>query len=293
MGTIQDKNIKALTSFLSSDNDIAFAQQNLKELKKENLHFIKRKPLYIISSIAASIIIVFSMVNIHTKPKSSSSEAVVVSSAFAYTEISTKAGEIKYITLEDGSSIHLNALSTIRYPKHFSGRIRRVELLQGEAFFSVTKNKQFPFIVSTSDLDIKVLGTSFNVFAYQGYATKATLVEGSIVAYPSNNEDKGIKVSPKESVSIVQGELSINKEVDDTFLWKSGKYSFQNNTLKEIIASLELYYGVSFSIADNALAEHRFSGKFRNESDITTILNTLQKAYPFQYSYHDNKIELY
>ena len=102
------------------------------------------------------------------------------------------------VKLHDGTTAWVNARSTLRYPNHFAHEERKVEL-DGEAFFDVEHNEHKPFVVSTEKLDIKVLGTKFNVFAYKGREEFNTaLLEGSVKVYERMNEEKALFMNPNE-----------------------------------------------------------------------------------------------
>lgn len=206
-----------------------------------------------------------------------------------YEEFKTPSGQRAMVVLHDGTTVWLNAASTLRYPNFFKGNLRKVEL-DGEAYFDVKHNEKIPFVVSTEKLDIKVLGTRFNVFSYKGKSKFTTyLEEGSIKIYRTFDEKNALLLEPNE-----MAELNGNRLVKrvagnkDFLLWKDGIYAFDDTPFKEIIRKLELYYDITIEIDNSALAEYKFNGKFRQRDGIVSALRTFQKAYPFTFYKDDD-----
>lgn len=193
------------------------------------------------------------------------------------------AGQRAQITLQDGTEVWLNAQSTLKYPSHFSKKNRKVRIT-GEAFFNVAQERKRPFIVTAQHIDMKVLGTQFNVYSYPsaGYIQTA-LIEGSVRVYQTNDENNGITLKPNEQV-IIQGNHMVVTHIDnpDHMLWKNGIYSFNNEPLIVIIEKLQLYYDVKIVVEDPEIFNVRYTGKFRQRDGIDEILRILQKIQPFK-----------
>lgn len=210
-------------------------------------------------------------------------------SLIAYEEFKTPSGQRAKVVLHDGTTVWLNAATTLRYPNVFTGKTRKVEL-DGEAFFDVKHNEEFPFVVSTEKLDIKALGTRFNVFSYKGAEGFNTyLEEGSITVYRSLDEDNALQLIPNEVAELSNNRLikrTVGKK--DFLLWKDGIYAFDDVAFREIIKKLELYYDITIEINNPALAEYKFNGKFRQRDGIVSALRTFQKAYPFSFHKDDD-----
>lgn len=193
------------------------------------------------------------------------------------------AGQRAQITLQDGTEVWLNAQSTMRYPSHFSKKNRVVEII-GEAFFDVAEEKKRPFIVSTQHIDIKVLGTQFNVYSYPGAGYIQTdLVEGSVKVYQTDDEESGIVLKPDEQV-IIRGNNMTVSDINNPehLLWRNGIYSFNNERLIVIIEKLQLYYDVKIVVEDPEIFDVRYTGKFRQRDSIDEILRIIQKIHPFK-----------
>lgn len=214
----------------------------------------------------------------------------------AFEEFSTPPGQRAQVKLHDGTVVWLNARSRLRYPNRFSGAERKVEL-DGEAFFEVFRNEETPFVVSTEKLDIKVLGTKFNVFAYKGKNEFTTaLIEGSVKLYQSDNESVAMYMSPNDYAELKDGRLVKSKiSSTDFLLWKEGIYAFDDIPFGEIIKKLELYYDITIEIRNKKLNNYKFSGKFRQRDGVESALRTMQKIYYFSYHKDEelNKITIH
>lgn len=192
------------------------------------------------------------------------------------------AGQRAQLTLEDGSTVWLNANSTIKYPSHFSKKRRHVSI-EGEAFFDIAQNKKSPFVVSTKDVELKVLGTQFNVHSYpETNFVKTNLLEGSLRIYKQNAEDRGVTLKPNEQLTMEGNQMKIGKtENRDYFLWTEGVYAFDNERLIDIIEKLQLYYDVKIIVEDPEIFNVRYTGKFRQRDGIDEILRIIQKIRKF------------
>ncbi|MCW0483112.1 FecR family protein [Gaoshiqia sediminis] len=195
-------------------------------------------------------------------------------------EIRVPNGEKAELTLPDGSRVWLNSGTTFRFPQQFAGNSREVSLT-GEAFFEVVKGKA-PFIVSSDYGDIRVLGTSFNVRAYDNLDFQATLVEGKI---QFNTEDKEQLLAPGQQLSLTARRELIVEAVDTekAISWKNGFISFENEPLSEVTKRLERHFGIQISL-DEQLAPIRFTGTIYNET-VTEVMAYIQMTKPITYAY--------
>ena len=207
-----------------------------------------------------------------------------------YEEFSTPAGQRAKMTLYDGTVVWLNASSTLKYPNRFSDDVRRVEL-DGEAYFEVKHNKKVPFIVSTEKMNIRVLGTKFNVFAYKGKADfTTTLVEGSVRISDNNDASRTMLLKPSETAELRGNKLfKTTYKNENLLLWRTGIYSFDDVTFSEMVKKLELYYDVTIHVNNNELIKNKFTAKFRQRDGIESVLRTLQKAYSFRFEKDEEK----
>lgn len=208
----------------------------------------------------------------------------------AYNElIVPRAGEC-FISLEDGTRVWINSDSRLKYPVKFTGEERKV-YLEGEAYFEVVKDAK-PFIVNTTLGDIKVLGTSFNVKAYQEEdKMAATLVSGKI-CYAGV---RTLLVSPGEQVTAL-ADGSVNKQVVDVeeFVgWKDGVFVFKNQRLEDIMKDLARWYDVKVFYQQPALKDIEFTGNLKRYDEVNVFMELLRSTNELNYSIDGNTIILY
>lgn len=153
-----------------------------------------------------------------------------------------RGGEYR-ITLSDGTRVWLNAASVLTFPPVFAGNERKVRLV-GEAFFEVTPDTARPFIVATARMDIKVLGTSFNVSVYEDEETvHTTLVKGSVEVQPVQQE--AIMLKPGEQACLAGNRMTVKAVNTRQFTsWIDGKFMFCNTALEEISKQISRWYDV-------------------------------------------------
>lgn len=208
-------------------------------------------------------------------------------------ELYVPPGQRAQLTLPDGTQVWLNAGSRLSYPSVFTDE-RRV-FLSGEGFFTVSPDKKAPFIVSTATIDVKALGTEFNVSCYPaaGYA-EVYLQQGSVKTFFPDSESAGIFLSPGQCL-VQKGERMELREMDpDVLLWREGLYAFKKQKLKDILKKLELYYDVKIQVKDPEILDYEYVGKFRQRDGILTILQVVQKIHKFKIEKNDelNRITL-
>ncbi len=197
-------------------------------------------------------------------------------------------GQRQKILLSDGTLVQLNAGSRLTFPAAFSGSTREV-YLKGEGFFDVYKNANIPFIVKTDRIDIKVLGTSFNVSAYEDeQVTSAVLVEGKVNVSQKNKmfANKQYTLSPGQGCFYSTGDqTSIVKEIDinDYISWKDGLYSFRNLPLYEVVNRVNKYYNFSIKIEGDKLSKTLVSGKLVLSDDVNEVIHYLSKTMEARY----------
>ena len=210
----------------------------------------------------------------------------------AYNIVNVPVGESLLLTLSDGTAVTLSPRSTFKYPVSFKGKERRV-ILDGEAFFDVTKNASKPFIIQTNRYNIKVLGTKLDVFDYMSSAMyEATLYEGSVEIYKDNKQMNPIFLSPNEQVILKDNNLVKNKiEPQNIHLRENGIIAYESRPFREIIKKLELYYNINFITTNVNVLDKIYTGKFRIQDPIEYVLDALQKTNKFNYTISsDSKI---
>ncbi len=209
------------------------------------------------------------------------------------TTLHVPTGQRAQLTLEDGTTIWVNAQSTLRYPSKFSKKTRKVEII-GEAYFDVAKDKHRPFIVTTNQMEMKVIGTEFNIHSYpeSGYI-QTDLIKGALKVYKTNNEQNGIILKPNERLTLKNDKMYVNTiSNNDNLLWVEGIYAFENEKLIDILEKLQLYYDVKIIVQNSGIADMKYTGKFRQRDGIEEILRIIQKVKPFEIKKNTEKNEL-
>jgi transmembrane sensor len=210
---------------------------------------------------------------------------IPATSAFEEMEVTPK-GKRSLISLRDGTKVWLNADSRLKY-SDFTGHPTREVFLEGEAFFDVAEDKEKPFIVNTSDIAIKVLGTSFNVKSYpEEQKIETTLVEGKVSIESKDDHPKQVSLLPnqkavfeKESRKIV---LENEVDVEPYTSWKNGALSFDDQPFSEIILALERWYNVTIRIEDESSLACRFSAKINNKT-LKEVMELFKSSDGIQY----------
>ena len=201
-----------------------------------------------------------------------------------------KGGEYELI-LPDGTHVWINSDSELSFPTQFDSTRREV-FLTGEAYFSVTKDKEKPFIVKVNeDIEIKVLGTQFNVQAYQDENTiETTLCEGSV-----NVSDGKQKVTLTPSLQAVYSKSTknlITRKVDTRLYssWKDGLFVFENKQLEEIMTTLSRWYNIHVFYANQAVKTYHFTGDLERYGDFRKTLGMIEKATSIRFVINGNNI---
>ncbi len=200
----------------------------------------------------------------------------------AFQTIHVPSGQRVEILLSDSTHVWLNANTTMTYPSEFKKDKREVTI-EGEAFFEVRHNDKWPFTVHTSQMDIKDLGTKFNVEAYadKGYA-ETSLMEGKVEIAMTNRQSHILQ--PGQKLQVMDGNMKLSDINDpDSYRWREGLYCFSNKRLLNIMKDFEKYYGVRIEIRNQEIRNVVLSGKFRIAEGLDYALSVLQAEIPFHY----------
>ena len=180
------------------------------------------------------------------------------------------------LVLSDGTRIYLNAGTTLRYPDHFAGGSREI-FLSGEAYLEVSRDTSRPFIVRTDDMDVRVLGTVFNVNAYpDGSYVRTTLVEGKV---ETSCGGERIVMKPGTQVAYDKATRQADYfpvDVRHFISWKDGYYDFRDMTLGELMQIFVRWYDVDVRFANPLLENLRFSGRLRRYEDVSGLFEQLE-----------------
>ena len=219
---------------------------------------------------------------------------MAINAPVTYNTISTPRGRQFALQLPDGSKVWLNAASSLKYPVVFTGTERRVAIT-GEAYFEVTKNKKMPFIVSINDkTTVEVLGTHFNVNAYNDEdAIRTTLLEGRVRVAIGNNT---VVLKPGEQASVSHTPDSYRDQVsqpipvqtEEVIAWKNGTFSFTNASLETVMRQLARWYNIEVAFTGK-IPDDAFSGEIDRSLTLDQVLKGLTKT-RVHYTIQNNKL---
>jgi ferric-dicitrate binding protein FerR (iron transport regulator) len=192
----------------------------------------------------------------------------------------TPRGEKSMVRLPDGTEVWLNANSKLVY-NSFSAKHRQVEL-KGEAFFKVARNEEAPFVVRTNECDVEVLGTTFNVMAYEEFGRKEiTLLSGKINVQMDGGEQV---LNPGQALILKDHQYHvIEVNSSEASAWVDNKFNFKNISLSELMKRLENWYDVDITLENKTGKEVNFTGTFKNEETIWQVLDAIKVYTPIHY----------
>ncbi|MDC6367788.1 MULTISPECIES: FecR family protein [Flavobacteriaceae] len=194
-------------------------------------------------------------------------------------------GKTFVLELSDGTKITCDSGTTLKYGINHNGTTERSVTLEGQAYFDVAKNNGTPFMVSTKNMDVVVLGTQFSVSTYIENPTKAVLAEGVIMALSKNRNDTLI-LAPNQMVAIDGADeklLKSNVDLEKHLAWLSGRLNFTKVGFNTIIKTLERKYGVTITNTNENLSKQVFTAKFEHET-ISEVMNAFQVEAGFEYT---------
>ncbi|MDR1414486.1 MAG: FecR domain-containing protein [Odoribacteraceae bacterium] len=195
-----------------------------------------------------------------------------------YNTVRTPTGMEFPVTLADGTRVYLNAESSLTFPTAFAADAREVTL-EGEAFFKVSPDASRPFTVRSAGVEVRVLGTSFNLRAYENErSVAATLVEGKVALAGGGGE---WQIAPGEQASYVKatGECRVRPvDVNLYTAWQSGKFVFKNERLEDILSYLSRWYGFKYAFVDQASRDVVIGASLNRYADMEPIIRILRES---------------
>ena len=209
-----------------------------------------------------------------------------------YTEVHVKNGEHKRIILPDGTSVTLNAGSYLRYPREFITDVRRIEM-NGEAFFEVTRDEEKPFLIHTKDADVKVLGTSFNVKAFDMEEQLTVSVQTGKVQV--DLPEAMMRLLPDEQFVMDKTKGEFQKRNEDARLstvWIKGGLYFNRTPIRTVVNELVRMYNRTIEFAPGAEYDDYIYGEHDNKS-LEAVLKSIQYSTDIKYRIENDKIVLY
>lgn len=200
------------------------------------------------------------------------------------------------VKLADGTIVNLNAGSSLKYPVNFVEGKNRNVFLEGEAFFKVANDAKHPFVVNANDIDVRVLGTEFNISSYpEDESITTVLVEGAVNVYEANamyNEENATLLKPgyKAAWSKADRKVKVSEtDVESHIAWLNGRLVLKEVEFKAILMKLERQYNVKFINHNKSLENRFFTAKFDNE-DIDQVMESLSYSGNFNYIFNKNTI---
>lgn len=200
--------------------------------------------------------------------------------------------------LSDGTRVYLNSGTSIKYPVKFLKGQDRSVFLTGEAFFDVTKDTGHPFIINTDELNIRVMGTKFNVSTYpEDAATDVILIEGSVGLYEAAEDfdAETFLLEPGHKGSFDKKERKLVSEAVPTSAytsWMDGELVFRNMSFENILKKMERNYNVTINNRNQNIAKEKFNARFRNEP-LERVLSYFKTAYGLKFEFQGNEITIY
>ncbi|WP_319231977.1 FecR domain-containing protein [Draconibacterium orientale] len=214
-------------------------------------------------------------------------------------EVIVPFGKRSELSLADGTQVWLNAGSRLAFPTKFTNETREV-YLQGEACFKVAKNENQPFIVKANELDVKVLGTHFNIAAYPDDETIETvLVEGSVALTKKKSfglGSKSVVLQPNQKATFnkEEKEIVVSDEPDaDVYLaWTEGWFEFKKQSLERVFIKLERYYNIHISVPEEFPSEEIITGKLDLKDSLAVVMEVLSDVAKLDYTIENNQVTI-
>lgn len=242
----------------------SMAHSVLKRKRKLFPHFLKLVAAVLLGAFLATV---FFQMNLKDHSLKSSSYKIM-----------TGKGEKSFLQLPDGTKVWLNTCTSLEYSVDYGINNRNIALV-GEAYFEVAKNRDIPFVVKTDGLEVKALGTAFNVCAYENEAKlTTTLFSGQVVVHPFSTKQE-ILLNPDQVAIYYKDKNKIETMPYQKQLfteWRAGGLSFEMMYLEEIAKLLERNYDVAFLFKNQRIKTLRFSGYFNNNESLTDILRVIK-----------------
>lgn len=211
-------------------------------------------------------------------------------------EYITNPGVKGKVMLPDSSEVWVNSCSSLKVPSKFDSTARYIEL-SGEAYFKVKSHKHWPMYIKTPQgVVTKVLGTEFNLSAYNNDAVvKLTLVNGKVELIKNNK--KAVQLLPNEQITIFNNQPVAHKkekirDIEGDIAWKDGYLIFENTPMSDVIKKLERWYGVNVTIRSKEILDLNFTARFKSES-VTQVLDLLKISSNIGYRIDKNRVILY
>jgi transmembrane sensor len=208
----------------------------------------------------------------------------------SYNTITTARGKQYHIILPDKTEVWLNAASSLKFPLAFNGKERKV-ILTGEGYFEVAKNPAQPFIVMANETKVRVLGTHFNVMAYDDEGpVRTTLLEGSVQL---NQHAANVVLKPGEQGRIADNSngFKVSKpNLEQIMAWKNGEFRFEDTRIETIMRQAERWYDLDVVYSADMPTDLALSGVISRKEKVTQLLDILEATHKVRFSIEGNKV---
>ncbi|QEM03267.1 FecR family protein [Mucilaginibacter rubeus] len=311
-----------------ADNALAFQKIKSKIKAQEvtesstTITPVKNGVIYYLWRVAAAVVLMAGCSYLFYSKTVTLGHGIANTTSAAWQNKNTSARDKSTIVLTDGTRITLNSQSSLRYPTNFTGKTREV-YLSGEAFFDVHKDHEHPFIIHTEKMNIKVLGTAFNVKSYpDDPLSETTLIRGAIEVTLDDRPSDRIILKPSEKLIVKKGSFTTVRKnqaklspptdssagtqyvltsftrlrQDDSAIletsWTQNKLIFRDESFADLAMRMERWYGVEIKFKNDEMKKYRFSGTYEKES-ITQALDALRITEDFHYKIKNAAIYIY
>ncbi|MFA8451953.1 MAG: FecR family protein [Bacteroidales bacterium] len=212
----------------------------------------------------------------------------VLSSDLIYNTINVPRGKTLKMLLADSSVVHLNSQSVFKYPLKFTGQVRQVELLSGEAYFEIFKDQSRPFTVNFGGSQVKVLGTKFNIRHYQYEPKKVTLASGSLEINSMGNK---FLIKPNEQAIISRDSYTI-KSIDARVFtdWTDYVFRYKREAFGVIMEDLARHYGLKVFYLNPSCKQMKYSLRISKKKNIEEVLQLIEDAEGVEFQINQNNI---
>jgi transmembrane sensor len=209
-------------------------------------------------------------------------------------------GQKLIITMNDGSKVYLNSSSTLSYPATFPSDKREV-FLEGEAFFEVTRNENRPFLIRSGNITTRVLGTSFNINAFDVNNISVSVATGKVQVNidgasrtTSNLSNSVVLLPDQQAIYHKQNGLMLASiDIERFIAWKNNTLHFENASLQEVAVVLERWYNITIEFKDPEIKKCRINGQYKGQT-LNRVLESIQYMYKIHYEFSEgNKLKLY
>lgn len=212
-------------------------------------------------------------------------ESILKEKVATYNQLVIPRGKRSMLTFSDGSKVWVNAGTRVVYPVEFEKGKREI-YVDGEIYIEVARDEKRPFYVRTKDMNVRVLGTKFNVTAYESESIRSVVLAQGCVQVETAQTPKAI-LAPNQMFCVAEGKENITQvDVEQMISWINGLYCFQSADLGIVLKRLSTYYGINVDF-DPALSKIKCSGKIDLKDNFETVINGLTFVAPISYAYDE------